>query len=151
MKISKKGDYALRALLQLALRYKLGVTQMKDIAVKEAIPKKFLEQILLNLKGAGLVQSRSGVGGGYMLAKDPKDIALGDIIRVIDGPLAPVRCVSKNFHVACPRERTCCIKGIMQDVRDVTARILDNISLADMCDRSRGLSRRKARVLKYYV
>jgi DNA-binding IscR family transcriptional regulator len=86
-----------------------------------------------------------------MLSKHPKGIALGDIIRVVDGPLAPVRCVSKYFHVSCPREKRCCIRGIMQDVRDVTAKILDNISLADMCDRSRGLSARKERVLRYYV
>jgi Rrf2 family protein len=151
MRISKKGDYALLALLHLALRHGKGVTHMSDIADKEDIPRKFLEQILLLLKGAGFVQSKSGVGGGYILARQPEDIALGEIIRVIDGPLAPVGCVSKKFHVACPKEKTCGIRSIMLDVRNVTAKILDNITLADICDRTKGISKRRARTLKYYA
>ena len=151
MKISKKGDYALRALIHLALRYGEGMTKMQDISRKEGIPKKFLEQILLLLKGAGYLQSKSGIGGGYIFAKAPRDIKLGEIIRLIDGPLAPVGCVSKAFHVTCPKEKTCGLRSIMLDVRNVTAQILDHIDLADICDRTRGVSRRKARTLRYYV
>jgi len=151
MKISKKGDYALRALVHLALRYGKGVTHMTEIADREDIPKKFLEQILLLLKRAGFVQSKSGLGGGYILARPPEEVALGEVIRIIDGPLAPVGCVSKKFHVACPREKTCGIRSIMMDVRNVTARILDNITLADIRDRTRGIGKRKVRMPAYYV
>jgi len=151
MKISKKGDYALRALIHLALRYGKGVTHMKDIAEKEGVPRKFLEQILLLLKGAGYLQSKSGIGGGHSLAKAPEAITLGEVIRLVDGPLAPVGCVSKAFHVTCPKERTCGLRSIMLDVRNVTASILDNITLADICDRTRGLAKRKVKTLRYYV
>jgi Rrf2 family protein len=151
MKISKKGDYALRALLCLALHYDKGVMHMTEIAGREDIPKKFLEQILLLLKGAGFVQSKSGVGGGYMLARPPEEIALGDVIRVVDGPLAPIGCVSKKFHVACPREKTCGIRSIMQDVRNATAQILDNITLGDVCNRTKGVAKRKTRTIRINV
>lgn len=151
VKISKKGDYALRALIHVALRYGEGMVQMQDIAHKEGIPEKFLEQILLLLKGSGYLQSKSGVGGGYILAKAPRSITLGEIVRLIDGPLAPVGCVSKAFHVTCPREKTCGLRSIMLDIRNVTAQILDHITLADICARTRGLSRRKAKTLTYYV
>ncbi|MCM8760750.1 MAG: Rrf2 family transcriptional regulator [Candidatus Omnitrophica bacterium] len=151
MKISKNGYYALRALIYLALRYNTGMTQMQDIARKEGIPKKFLEQIMLLLKGAGYLRSRAGVGGGYELLKSPKDIRLGEIIRLIDGPLAPVGCVSKAFHIACPKERTCGLRSIMLDVRNVTAQILDHITLADICERTIGHAKRKKKTLTYYV
>ena len=151
MRISKKGDYALRALIHLALESGEGVTHMQKIAQKEDIPQKFLEQILLSLKGVGIVRSKSGVGGGYALARPAEKIMLGEVIRHIDGPLAPIGCVSKAFHVECPFEKKCGLRSVMLDVRNVTAKILDHISLADIRDRTRGLSKRQVRTLKYYI
>lgn len=151
MRISKKGDYALRALMHLGRKYGAGVVKMQTIADEEGIPRAFLEQILFFLKGARIVRSKSGVGGGYMLNTPPDRIVLGRIIRLIDGPLAPVGCVSKTAHVYCPRERTCGLRSIMMDVRNVTAEILDNITLADLCARMKGEGKRKKIVLEYSI
>lgn len=107
---------------------------ISDLAAAEYIPKKFLEQILLELKKHGILYSRMGKGGGYALAKSPDKVFLGDIIRTLDGPLAPVPCVSKSAYVKCIEckdERTCEIRRVMKVVRDSTSRILDNTSLAD--------------------
>jgi Rrf2 family protein len=113
------------------------MVQIKDISVLEKIPSKYLEQILLSLKNAGLLQSRMGIGGGYYLARPPKDINLGQIVRVLDGPLAPIRCVSHMAYepCGCPDERTCGLRMVMGDVRNAIANILDHTSLADVTDR----------------
>ena len=134
MKISKKGDYALRALIHLALRHGEGITQMQDIARKEGIPGKFLEQILLLLKGAGYLQSRSGVGGGYIMAKAPKAITLGEIVRLIDGPLAPVPCAAERPAEACtcPEPRTCPVRLMMLGIRREMSALFDGRTVEDM-------------------
>jgi Rrf2 family protein len=108
--------------------------QIKDISQRENIPAKFLEQILLALKNAGLLQSRMGFGGGYFLARPAAEINLGQIVRVLDGPLAPVRCVSRMAYQPCdcPDEKTCGLRMVMGDVRDAIANILDNTSLEDI-------------------
>src|SRR4030065_2834815 len=98
MKITKKGEYAMRALVDLALNHNKGLRQVQDIVREEAIPEKFLEQILLILKNAGFVESKRGMGGGYFLSRPPDKISLGEVIRIIDGPLAPLDCVS-SAHV----------------------------------------------------
>lgn len=110
---------------------------MKAIAEREQMPIKFLEQILLTLKNAGLLQSRMGVGGGYYLARPAAEITLGQIVRVLDGPLAPIRCVSKMAYqpCACPDETTCGLRLVMLDVRNAIADILDNTTLADVTQR----------------
>ncbi|MBN1428306.1 MAG: Rrf2 family transcriptional regulator [Anaerolineae bacterium] len=140
MKLSKRGEYGLRAMIDLA-NYAASsqVVPIKDIAAQEQIPLKFLEQILLTLKNAGLLQSKMGIGGGYYLAKPPEDITLGQIVRILDGTLAPVRCVS---HIAyepcdCPDEETCGLRMVMLDVRNAIADILDNTTLADVIVRVR--------------
>ena len=114
-----------------------SVIPIKEIARQEQIPLKFLEQILLTLKNAGLLQSKAGAGGGYHLAKSPTDITLGQIVRVLDGPLAPIRCVSQMAYerCACPDEETCGLRLVMLDVRNAIADILDNTSLADVTAR----------------
>jgi Rrf2 family protein len=114
-----------------------STVQIKDIALREQIPVKFLEQILLTLKNAGLLRSRSGVGGGYHLARSPADITLGQIVRVLDGPLAPIRCVSQTAYepCACPEERTCGLRLVMLDVRNAISDILDHTTLADVAQR----------------
>jgi Rrf2 family protein len=135
MKLSKRGEYGLRAMIDLAdRRSESDVIQIKDIAAREHIPIKFLEQILLTLKNAGLLQSRMGTGGGYHLARPPEEIMLGQIVRILDGPLAPTRCVSKMAYepCGCPDEQACGLRIIMLDVRNAIATILDNTSLADV-------------------
>jgi Rrf2 family protein len=113
------------------------VVQIKAIAEREQIPAKFLEQILLSLKNAGLLHSKMGVGGGYYLAKPPEEITLGQIVRVLDGPLAPINCVSHMAYepCGCPDEETCGLRLVMLDVRNAIADILDNTSLADVSAR----------------
>jgi len=114
-----------------------GIVQIKEIADHEHIPAKFLEQILLTLKNAGLLQSKMGVGGGYYLAKPADQITLGHIVRVLDGPLAPIRCVSQMAYepCGCPDEQTCGLRMVMGDVRHAIAGVLDRTTLADVTHR----------------
>ena len=147
MRLSKRGEYGLRAMINLAHAQKQSsgtMVQIKDISAQEKIPTKYLEQILLALKNAGLLHSKMGVGGGYYLAKLPDQINLGQIIRVLDGPLAPIRCVSQMAYepCGCPDEETCGLRMVMGDVRDAIAKILENTTLADVTERvdaARGL------------
>ena len=115
----------------------LPVVQIRDISEREKIPAKYLEQILLSLKNAGLLHSRMGVGGGYYLARPPAEITLGQIFRVLDGPLAPIRCVSQMSYepCGCPDEQTCGLRLVMGDVRSAISQILDHTSLADVAKR----------------
>lgn len=132
--LSHKAKYGLKAAFYLARRYGQDPVLISDLAAAEYIPKKFLEQILLELKKHGILYSRMGKGGGYALAKAPDKVFLGDIIRTLDGPLAAVPCVSKTAYlrcIECKDERTCEIRKVMKVVRDSTAKILDNTSLAD--------------------
>ena len=141
MRLSKRGEYGLRAMINLAdntdLDKSYPLVQIKDISERENIPPKFLEQILLALKNAGLLQSKMGFGGGYYLARPAAEINLGQIIRVLDGPLAPVRCVSQMAYQPCdcPDEQTCGLRMVMGDVRNAIADILDHTSLADVAHR----------------
>ncbi|MFH1246099.1 MAG: Rrf2 family transcriptional regulator [Candidatus Omnitrophota bacterium] len=141
MRLSKKGEYALKAMIELALRHNTAqgteAVQTRAISEKEKIPGKFLEQILLELKKAGLLQSRRGIGGGYNLLEPPDKITLARIIRTIDGPLAPLSCVSKWAHITCPRENDCGLYSVMLEVRNAISNILENITLADVCERTK--------------
>jgi len=101
MKLSLRGEYALRALLVLGLNYKQSVVRIQTISQQQNIPKRFLEQILNDLKSAGVVESRRGVAGGYRLARPPEDISLASVIRHLEGALAPVSCVSERFYEKC--------------------------------------------------
>ena len=136
--LSNKATYALKALLFLANERDKGPILISELAEREAMPKKFLEQILLGLKHHGILQSKKGKGGGYFLGKNPNAVTLGQVIRLIDGPLAPVPCVSQTAYRRCDEcvdETTCGIRMVMQQVRDATARILDGTSLADVLSR----------------
>ena len=140
MRLSKRGEYGLRAMIILAHAYKESpdaMVQIREISEQDKIPGKYLEQILLALKNAGMLQSRMGIGGGYYLARQPQDINLGQIVRVLDGPLAPIRCVSQMAYEACgcPDERTCGLRMVMGDVRNAIADILDNTSLENVIER----------------
>lgn len=153
MKISKKGEYALKALIELAIDYEKGInlTLINGIAERENIPPKYLEQILLNLKNAGILLSKRGVGGGYSLSRAPESISLGEVIRIVDGPLAPLNCVSVRAHVNCPQESYCGLYNIMLDVRNAISKIVDNISLKDIAKRSLELIEKKQSVLTYVI
>jgi Rrf2 family protein len=141
MRLSKRGEYGLRAMIMLAEPAEksdaLRMVQIKEISQREQISAKFLEQILLTLKNAGLLHSKMGIGGGYYLARTPKDITLGQIFRVLDGPVAPINCVSQMAYepCGCPDEETCGLRLAMSDVRNSIADILDNTSLADVTKR----------------
>lgn len=141
MRLSKRGEYGLRAMIRLATwetdQPGPALVQIKAIAERENIPMKFLEQILLSLKNAGLLHSRMGIGGGYSLAHPPEQINLGQIVRTLDGPLAPVNCVSHMAYepCGCPDEESCGLRLVMFDVRSAIAGILDNTTLADVAVR----------------
>lgn len=138
MKLSKRGEYALRALIDLGLAHELGrpILKVSELVEKERLPKKFLEQILYQLKGAGYIDTQRGKAGGYMLARPMREISLGGIIRLIDGPLAPIACVSLTAYerCTCPDEEHCGLRMLMLDVRNAIARILDRYVLADVVE-----------------
>jgi len=145
MKISKKGEYSMRAMADLALRVGEDYVRIEDISRRQRIPEKFLEQILLQLRNAGLLESKRGVGGGYKLAKPPENITLADLLRIVDGPLAPVGCVSEWARIDCPEEDSCGIKVVMLRVRNAIVDILEETTVADVCDSSSRRRRRKSR------
>lgn len=135
MNLSKRGEYGLRAMIFLARNAgQDGRLTIRQIAEGENIPAKFLEQILLSLKNAGLLQSKMGTHGGYYLAHPPEDITLGQIKRILDGPIAPIRCVSQMAYepCGCPDPETCGLRHVMKDVRDAISEILDDRTLADL-------------------
>ena len=136
--LSKRTQYSLRALYALARAYGRGPVLISRLAEDEAIPKKFLEQILLSLKTRGLVSSKSGRGGGYALAQPPSQITLASVIRMIDGPLAPLPCASETRFRKCEEcvdIDTCGTRIVMKEVRDAMAEILERTTLASVCRR----------------
>lgn len=140
--LSKKTKYAIKALVVLGKNYGKEPMQIARISQEEHIPKKFLEQILLYLRNAGLLYSKKGAGGGYNLSKDPKDIFLVQIMRITDGPIAMVPCVSLNFYngcIECRDEATCGIRNVYTDVRDATLKILSETSIQNIIDRENNL------------
>jgi Rrf2 family protein len=145
MKLSKRGEYALRALIDLGIASELGwpMLQVSELAAKEKLPIKFLEQIFTQLKAAGYVKSRRGKFGGYSLARPMDRIKFGAVIRLIDGPLAPIRCVSQTSYArcSCPDEVHCGLRMLMLDVRNAIAKLLDRYTLADIV----GITLRKFR------
>ena len=137
--LSNKAKYGLKAMVHLARYGGRGSVLIADIASKENIPKKFLDAILLEIKNKGLLTSKKGKGGGYALARPASLIRVGDLVRVLDGPLAPVPCVSHTAYRRCDDcedESACAVRAVMQDVRDAIAQILDNTTLADICART---------------
>jgi len=138
--LTRKGKYGLKAMIALTKEQGGGPVLIGDLAEQEAIPKKFLESILLALKHRGLVHSRKGPGGGYQLGRPPDEISVGDIIRALDGPLALVSCVSQTAYAPCEEcvtEKDCAVRRIFQQVRDQTARILDGTTLKAAAARGR--------------
>jgi Rrf2 family protein len=138
MKLSKRGEYALRALIDLGIAQELGfpILQASVLAIKEKLPVKFLEQILAQLKLGGYVKSTRGKLGGYSLAKPTRRIKFGSVIRFIEGPLAPIRCVSQTGYArcSCPDEVHCGLRMLMLDVRNAIAKLLDRYTLKDIVE-----------------
>jgi Rrf2 family protein len=135
--LTNKGKYGLKAMVHLAGQPVGQPALVADIAAANNIPKKFLDAILGELRNAGLVHSKKGRGGGYALAKSPLDIMVGDIVRALDGPLAPIGCASSNFYRRCddcPSEKQCHVRLMMLEVRASIAAVLDHRSLASMRD-----------------
>ncbi len=145
MRLSTKGEYASRAMLELSRRYREGPVHSREISKAQEIPQRFLEQILLLLKRAGYLRSRKGQKGGYVLAKPPGKITVAEVIRVMDGPLAPIDCVSVMAHETCPMEMTCGLRWLWKDVRDAVATILEKTTFADLVEKSRPASGRKGK------
>jgi Rrf2 family protein len=133
--LTAKGKYGLKALAHLAGLEPGETTQALDIADANNIPKKFLDAILGDLRNAGIVHSKKGPGGGYMLARAPSEIKVGHVIRTLDGPLAPIACASRSAYQPCRDCRDvkgCTIRLTMARVRDAMAEVLDRLSVADM-------------------
>lgn len=141
MKLSVRGEYALRALLVLSLHYDENVVPIKTISEEQNIPKKFLEQILNDLKSLGAVESRRGVRGGYRLARPPQHITLASIVRHVEGAMAPVKCVSERFYerCTCPDEARCAIRDVMKEAREAVVKIMERVTLAELAERARRL------------
>jgi Rrf2 family protein len=147
--ISQKAKYALRALLALARTPEDDIVLIGDIAERESIPKKFLEQILLAMRNQGLVISRRGKNGGYALLKAPEDITFGHVLRVIDGPIAPLPCLSKTAYRRCPDcrdEAECGIRRVFAEAYEATTDVLDRLTIADAMGED-GARARQARSL----
>ena len=139
MKVSTRGDYASRALLSLALHDGGGnPTSVRDIAERTGLPQPYLEQILLALKGAGIVRSKRGVGGGYVLARDPSAITLGDIVSAVDGPIVIGDFGEPHQNGACDHEGQCVLLAVWSNVSDQMRRMLDALTLAEVASMARG-------------
>jgi Rrf2 family protein len=137
--ISKRTQYGLKAVLSLGRRFREGPVPIATMSREEAIPLKFLEAILLELKGQGLLESKKGKGGGYHLSRPPSTITLGSVIRMMEGPLAPLPCASETAFKPCAEcgdIETCGTRIIMRQVRDAMAAVLDNTTLADLIRRA---------------
>lgn len=154
MKLSKKGEYALRALTYLGAPGAPSVVSIQEIARQGHIPKKFLEQVLLALKKAGLVQSSRGKAGGYTLQRAAARITLGDILRAVDGESAPLRCANPSAPLKCPDCPTlehCWMRGVMTEVGEALNGVFNQITLAEMCRRAEDSQRRSGEALMYEI
>jgi len=140
MKLTTKGEYATRILMELSTAEGLGPISVHDLAARTGISTKYLEQIMGRLREARVVRSRRGSHGGYELAREPEDLTVGEVVRLMDGPLAPSACASSSAHVACPTyrcpsEASCALRGLWLDVRDAIAGVLDGMTFADLTRR----------------
>jgi Rrf2 family protein len=154
MMISKKTKYALKALEHLARHANEGPILISELAESEGIPKKFLEAILLSLRKGGVLQSRIGKGGGYSLALDARRITIGSVVKILEGDFAPVQCLSDTSYTRCEEcgdEASCGIRLVMADVKQAMASVLDNVTLADMLERSENERQRHARIIDFSI
>jgi Rrf2 family protein len=153
MKLSLRGEYALRALMVLGLNHGKHVVRITSISAQQNIPKRFLEQILNDLKSAGIVESKRGIAGGYRLTRSPEEIPLAGIVRHVEGALAPVSCVSERFYekCSCPDEARCAIRSVMKEVREAVVGIMDRTTVADLCERHRHLQHEPVTAVDFVI
>ena len=142
MKLSKRGDYATRAILELSTLAGSKAVSVAELAVRTAIPAKYLEQLMNRLRSAGIVRSERGVHGGYMMIREPESLTVGEVIRLMDGPLAPSLCASRSAHVPCPAyrcpsEEACVLRALWLEVRDAIAGVVDTTTFAQLARRQR--------------
>lgn len=154
MRLSTRGDYAIRAVLELA-ECPTGVPlPLHELATRAGVPEKYLEQILMRLRAARILAARRGAQGGYLLAKPAGEITVGDIVRVMDGPLAPIACASKTAYESCPASRcadaaNCTLRGFWTEVRDAIADVVDQTTFADLA--ARASEQRATQTLTYQI
>jgi Rrf2 family protein len=132
MKLSRKSDYALRALFTLVERYGRGPVSIRELAEVNDVPKRFLEQIMLDMKSQGWVRSIAGRDGGFVLGQKPSEITMGQVVRFFEGNLAPINCVSASHYEPCSQEGRCRFRRVLLDIRNYTARRMDEARLADI-------------------
>jgi Rrf2 family protein len=130
MKLSRKSDYALRALFTLVERHGAGPVSIRELAERNDVPRRFLEQIMLELKNRGWVRSVPGRDGGFLLDRRPEEITMGEIVRFFEGNLAPIDCVSATHYEPCSQETTCRFRRVLLDIRNYTAQRMDSADLA---------------------
>jgi len=138
LKLSTKSRYGLRAVYDLARRYGEGPVRLKDVAESQGLSEQYLEQLFLGLRRYGLVRSVRGSRGGYMLGRPPGEITVGDVVRALEGPIAPVDCVSEEQPEDCQRADYCVARLIWARLRGAIAEVLDSVTLADMCASTEG-------------
>jgi Rrf2 family protein len=146
MKVSTKGDYGVRALVELAHHYGQGPLQSAEIAARQSIPEPYLDQLLANLRRSGFIRSVRGPAGGHALLRDPKELKLSDVMLALEGSLASMACVDDPD--ACTKNGSCVQRDVWTEVRDVTQQILDGVSIADLADKEREYSHNGGR---YYI
>ena len=135
MKLSTKSEYACLALIDLSENFGIEYIKIEDICQRQDLPRKYIEHILLSLKRAGYVKSRRGADGGYMLAKGPGEISLAEVVRLMDGALAPVNSVSKYFYERSPLERNEALMTVFRDIRDYISDKMEETSFADLMEK----------------
>lgn len=140
MKISFKGDYALKTILDLTMSYNKGLSQIKDVAKRQDIPLKYLEQIVSQLRSAGYLVTQRGSKGGIGLAKSPEKITLGEVVRLMEGPTSPISCVSTTARTKCNFEKVCVFRDVWLEVKNRINEVVDNTTFADMAKRAKVIS-----------
>lgn len=152
MKISYKGDYALKIILDLAIAHDLNpdtLVQIKDISSRQDIPGKFLEQIITMLKSGGYVKTVRGPKGGVQLSRTPSEITIGEVIRLMEGPTSPITCVSRSAYVRCTYEAKCVFRDMWEDIRNKINNVVDNTTFQDMVQKVKKLQNN--RVIDYTI
>jgi len=149
--VTTRGQYGVKAMFELALRHGEGAVPLREVAERQNLPENYLEQLMAPLRKAGLVRSVRGAQGGYLLARDPAEITIGDVLRVLEGPIAPVDCAADDpeAKACCPDGDDCTVRGVWVQIRDAVNQAVDSITLADL--RERELARQHRRRLVYYI
>ena len=154
MKITYKGDYALKALFELALKHEKegdGVTSITEIAKLGDMPTKFLEQILLTLRKGGFVKSKRGIRGGFSLARPAKDITVGEVIRFIEGPIEPISCVEEGRYKGCKDVASCIFRSVWKEIALATSKIVDSLTFADLILKYKEKKKRAKSIADYTI